>query len=139
MINEELFSLLSPVREALNCDAITTDEAALTLVDLIGAHLQESGILPRETQSGPHRDRAIICLTERLRWLKNDMRHKRSSDLMTSVRLHNKALHAAKRDSLCHSTVRQERSFHRNPWKFAQAASRPSETVSPKFLVEQCL
>ena len=25
VINEELFLLLSPVREALNCDAITTD------------------------------------------------------------------------------------------------------------------
>ena len=25
VINEELFSVLSPVREALNCDAITTD------------------------------------------------------------------------------------------------------------------
>ena len=39
VIDEELFSLMSPVREALNCDVISTDEAAL---NLIGAHLQES-------------------------------------------------------------------------------------------------
>ena len=70
MINEKLFLLLSPVQEALNCDAITTYEAALTLVDLIGVHLQESGILPRETQFGPHHNGAIICLQQ----LKNDLR-----------------------------------------------------------------
>ena len=108
-------------------------------MDLIGAHLQESGVLPREIRSGPHHDRAIIRLTERLQWSKNDMRHKRSSDLMNSVCLHNKALLAAKRYSLCRSTIRQKQSFCRNPWKFAQAVCRPSETVSPNFSAEQSL
>ena len=42
VINEELFSLMSPVKEALNCDAISTDEAASAFPDLIGAHPHNS-------------------------------------------------------------------------------------------------
>ena len=41
---------------------------------------------------------------------------------MTSVHLHNKALHAAKIDSKRRSTAKQEQSFRRNPWKYVQTA-----------------
>ena len=44
MIDVELFMLMSLVREALNCDAISTNEAASAFVDLIGAHLHEFDI-----------------------------------------------------------------------------------------------
>jgi len=56
VINEELFSLTSPVKEALNCDAISTDKAASAFPDLIGAHLRNSGILVDDSPPGPHRD-----------------------------------------------------------------------------------
>ena len=38
VIDEELFSLMSLVREALNCGAVSTDEADSAFPDLIGAH-----------------------------------------------------------------------------------------------------
>ena len=57
LIDEELFSMIFPLREALNSDAISTDEAASAL----SSHLGDSGVLrPQHSYSGPHRDRAII-------------------------------------------------------------------------------
>ena len=73
-----------------------------------------------DSPPGPHRDRAIICLTERLRRLKSDLRRSGSTHLMSVVRLHNKSLRAARKDSARRSTARQENCFHKNPWKFAQ-------------------
>jgi len=81
LIDGELFSVISPLWKALNSDAISTDEAALALSSLIEAHFSESGVLLQLFYSGPHRNRAIIHLTECLRRLKNDMRRTHSPDL----------------------------------------------------------
>jgi len=139
VINEELFSLMSPVKEALNCDAISTDEAASAFPDLIGAHLRNSGVLVDDSPPGPHRDRAIIRLTERLRRLKSDLRRCGSTHLMSAVRLHNKCLRAARKDSARRSTVRQENCFRKNPWKFAQETCRPPDKTIPNFSAQTCL
>ena len=53
VIGEELFSLMLPVREALNCGAISTNEAASTFPNLIGAHLRNSGVLTVDPPPGP--------------------------------------------------------------------------------------
>ena len=58
---------------------------------------------------------------------------------MTAVRLHNKTLRAAKRDTLRRSTARQEKSFRKNPWKFAQEACRPPDKTAPDFSAQTCL
>lgn len=138
-IDEELLSMISLVCWALNCDAISTDKATSVLPDLIEAHFQRSGALSDHSLSGPHCDRAIIHLTERLHRLKNYMRPSCFNDFMTSVHLHNKALHSARKDLLRHSSVRQEWSFHKKPWMFAQSTCRPSQKVAPNFSAEQCL
>ena len=74
LIDGELFSIISLLRKALNSDAISTDEAASALPSLIEAYLTESGVLSQHSYSGPHHNRAIVRLTERLCCLKNDLR-----------------------------------------------------------------
>ena len=130
---------MSPVREALICGAISTNEEASTFPNLVGAHLRNSGVLTEDSPPGPHRDRAIIRLPERLRRLKSDLRRCGSNQLMTAVRLHNKTLRAAKRDTLRRSTAREEKSFRKNPWKFAQEACRPPDKTAPDFSAQTCL
>ena len=88
---------MSPVQEALNCGAISTNEAVSTFPNLIGAHLRNSGVLTEDSPPGPYRDRAIIRLTERLRRLKSDLRRCGSNQLMTAVLLHNKTACCQKR------------------------------------------
>ena len=132
---------MSPVREALNCGAISTDEAASAFPDLIGAHLRNSRVLVDDSPPGPHRDRAIIRLTERLRRLKSDLRRCGSTHLVSAVRLHNKCLRAARKDSVRRSTTKQENCFRKNPWKFAQETCRPPEKTGaiPNFSAQTCL
>jgi len=33
----------------------------------------------------------------------------------------------------------QEKSFHKNPWQFAQSVCRPPQKVDPNFSADQCL
>jgi hypothetical protein len=144
-INEELFTMIRPLQWELNNDIISTTIAAEELVGLLQSHLYSRGVLNQRSLSRSqlklHRDRAIMCLTNKLAKLKNRLRLKFRSDpsqFLNAVRAHNKAHKASCSYHQERSSLKQERAFKSNPWKFSESVCKKQHVTCPSFSKSDC-
>ena len=123
-INEELASMLSPVHAELANNICSPREAAEEFVTLITAHLKHHLVIRPGSSSTQqifqHRERAIVRLTKRLAYIKNNKRKNipsQRSEFLNAVRAHNKSVKAMRELDFPRSVRKQEKAFRSNPWK----------------------
>lgn len=144
-INDVLSSILAPLHAELANDVAPPREAAVEFATLAEAHLEHHGAIkrrePATSSHQHHRDRAVIRLTKRLARLKNSSRKQFPSErnqFLNAVRVHNKALKAARQQQQQKSGMKQEKCFRNNPWKYAKSVCSKSEKFSPTFSQATC-